>query len=618
MHSSLEDRPNKPKKHRGPSRFTLWLDKIRCRRTVRDWRRQSRKQSRQSRMANLLRSIPYAGLMGEALYLLGFWCEYALICAGRTVAKTVRAIGMHALRLLLVVVRPFLLGIITFLEDLTEPLLRMQSGLRHIGELSDAMPEEDTRSIRKEKVKYFRQGARRYFPLVLNALSYLLPVTAGVVLVYVVRTGLGFNYILNVMVDGESVGFVTSEQVFENARDDVQGRIDTAKAVMQLSGGDTSAADWDITPTYTLAISGEAMTESEVANAILRASSDEIGEGTAVYIDGELRYVINDGDHLRAFLQSVKQPYVDTTDPNRRVNFVHDITLVDGVYLLDSIVPYADVINELQGGSVQYYTAAAGQTVESVVQTTGVGWDSLAALNTDLTSLDQELEEGERLITGVGSPELLKVEVVRRETYSADIDYDTVESESDEYDFGETVVVSPGETGIQRITQDIVYVDGVQTEINTVKVEVIKEPVAEHVIKGTRLKSGMTAAYGSGEWMWPVPGYTYVSRWMSSYHKGADICAPYGTPIYASDSGVVTTAGSHYSYGNYVIIDHGNGWRTLYAHMSALGCSVGQAVQRGEVIGYVGSTGNSTGNHCHFEMYQNGVLVSARNYFGGM
>ena len=222
------------------------------------------------------------------------------------------------------------------------------------------------------------------------------------------------------------------------------------------------------------------------------------------------------------------------------------------------------------------------------------------------------------MLIGVSSPELLKVEVIRRETYTVEVPYDTVTNESDEYDFGETVVTSPGENGVQELTQDLVYVDGVLTETNIVRVETLKEPVTEYVTKGTHLKSGMTASYGSGEWMWPVPGYTYVSRWMSSYHKGADICAPYGTPIYASDSGVVVTAGSHYSYGNYVIIDHGNGWRTLYAHMSALGCSVGQAVQRGQVIGYVGSTGNSTGNHCHFEMYQNGTLVSARNFFSGM
>ena len=89
-------------------------------------------------------------------------------------------------------------------------------------------------------------------------------------------------------------------------------------------------------------------------------------------------------------------------------------------------------------------------------------------------------------------------------------------------------------------------------------------------------------------------------------------------PIIASDSGVVVTATYHWSYGNYVVIDHGNGWRTLYGHMSSIAVSSGQGVARGQVIGYIGSTGNSTGNHCHFEMYQNGVRVSARNFFGGL
>ena len=156
------------------------------------------------------------------------------------------------------------------------------------------------------------------------------------------------------------------------------------------------------------------------------------------------------------------------------------------------------------------------------------------------------------------------------------------------------------------------------TVISTVSVETLIEPVTEYITRGTHLQSGMTASYGTGEWMWPVPQYTYVSRWMSSYHNGADICAPYGTPIYASDSGEVVTAGSHWSYGNYVVIDHGNGWTTLYGHMSALGCSVGQAVERGDIIGYVGSTGVSTGNHCHFEMRHNGALVSAQSFFSGM
>ena len=571
-------------------------------------------------MRERLHSMPRVHAIGDALYLIGFWFEYFLICAARGVGKTVRAVVLQAGRLLILILRPFLLGLITLCSDLTAPFRRMSSGMRHMRELAQALPEESSREIRRERFRYFRRGARLYFPLVLNALAYLLPVAALAGFAYIVQDRMNVNYVLEVMVNGEPVGSVASEQVFESARDDVQGRIQTVQDSDQDTQATTAAVtQLELDPTYTLAIGGDVMNEMEVANAILSASGGAIGEATAVYIDGSLQFVTQDGDHLRSYLESVKQPYEDASDPNVRVSFVHDISLVDGLYLQASMVSYSDILSVLnEGGGARTYTAAEGDTVQTVLDATGVAWDSLAALNPDLTGTDQELAAGNEVITGVQSPDLLQVKVIRRESYTSEIPYDTVETQSSEYDFGETVVTSAGQNGLQEITQDITYIDGVQTEISTVSVETLQEPVSEYVTKGTHLKSGMTANYGSGEWMWPVPQYTYVSRWMSSFHKGADICAAYGTPIYASDSGVVVTAGYHYSYGNYVVIDHGNGWTTLYGHMSALGCSSGQAVERGEVIGYVGSTGNSTGNHCHFEMHHNGTLVSARNFFGGM
>ncbi|MFR7450608.1 MAG: peptidoglycan DD-metalloendopeptidase family protein [Gemmiger sp.] len=571
-------------------------------------------------MRERLHSMPRVHAIGDALYLIGFWFEYFLICAARGVGKTVRAVVLQAGRLLILILRPFLLGLITLCSDLTAPFRRMSSGMRHMRELAQALPEESSREIRRERFRYFRRGARLYFPLVLNALAYLLPVAALAGFSYIVQDRMNVNYVLEVMVNGEPVGSVASEQVFESARDDVQGRIQTVQDSDQDAQATMAAVtQLELDPTYTLAIGGDVMNEMEVANAILSASGGAIGEATAVYIDGSLQFVTQDGDHLRSYLESVKQPYEDASDPNVRVSFVHDISLVDGLYLQASMVSYSDILSVLnEGGGARTYTAAEGDTVQTVLDATGVAWDSLAALNPELTGTDQELASGTEVITGVQSPDLLQVKVIRRESYTSEIPYDTVETQSSEYDFGETVVTSAGQNGLQEITQDITYIDGVQTEISTVSVETLQEPVSEYVTKGTHLKSGMTANYGSGEWMWPVPQYTYVSRWMSSFHKGADICAAYGTPIYASDSGVVVTAGYHYSYGNYVVIDHGNGWTTLYGHMSALGCSSGQAVERGEVIGYVGSTGNSTGNHCHFEMHHNGTLVSARNFFGGM
>lgn len=123
----------------------------------------------------------------------------------------------------------------------------------------------------------------------------------------------------------------------------------------------------------------------------------------------------------------------------------------------------------------------------------------------------------------------------------------------------------------------------------------------------------------------PLATYKYVSCYFGGNgHRGTDYAAPGGTEIYAVSGGVVTAAAYHYSWGYYVQVyhgkdDNGNSYSTLYAHMnSAPIVSVGQSVSKGQRLGYVGSTGNSTGNHCHFEMYYNNVLFSAQTLFGGM
>lgn len=123
----------------------------------------------------------------------------------------------------------------------------------------------------------------------------------------------------------------------------------------------------------------------------------------------------------------------------------------------------------------------------------------------------------------------------------------------------------------------------------------------------------------TGNFTWPVSGFTNISCGYSSGHKAIDISGGgrtiYGTPIVAADSGKVVTATYHYSYGNYVMIDHGGGYSTLYAHASSLAVSVGQTVTKGQTIAYVGSTGNSTGPHLHFEVRVNGVRQNPFNWF---
>lgn len=616
MNSTQTDKqPQKKKKNTLSQRLDDW----RCKRTVRAWHRKKKRATRRRRMTGIFSKIPYSYVIGDLLYMVGFWVEYAGVCAWRKLRVVVNAIAATVGNLLLMIVRPFVLGILTLVEDLTSPFTRMASGIRHIQQLSQEMEEEDAGQIRAAKLQYFRRGVKKYYPIVWNAITYILPVIAAAALVIIVRNGLDLHFVLNVQVNGESVGYVDNEQVFENARDDVQSRINTAKSMLIESGASVPDTQWDVSPTYTLAVSGQTMTESEIANAILRTASDEIVDATAVYIDGELRFVTTEGDHLRTYLESVKEPYEDTDDPSVYTAFAHEIRLLDGVYLNESISSYSDIINELnQGAGIKTYTAVEGDTVQSIVDTTGVSFDSLAQMNPELLTLDQEVEAGTEIITGAASAELLKVKVVRQETETVAIPFDTQNSESSEYDFGKVVTLQEGEDGSEDVTYEITMIDGVVTDRQAISYNVTKQAVPEITVTGTRLKSGMVAQIGSGSFIWPVPNYTYVSRWMSSGHRGADICAAYGTTIIASDSGTVIAAGWHYSYGNYVEIDHGNGYKTLYAHMSAISVTQGQAVSQGDKIGEVGSTGNSTGNHCHFEMFYNGALFSAQTLFPNM
>ena len=191
---------------------------------------------------------------------------------------------------------------------------------------------------------------------------------------------------------------------------------------------------------------------------------------------------------------------------------------------------------------------------------------------------------------------------------------------------GTTKTLQEGENGLRRVTMQNVYdTNGVLLEQTILSTETIREPVNKKVVVGTKkvTKNG-AAAYigGSGQFIWPVPGYRNCSRWYGSGHKGVDICASAGTPIYASAGGTVTKAGYNKAgagtgYGYSVIISHSGGYTTVYAHCLSLAVSAGQTVRQGQLIGYVGSTGRSSGNHCHFEIRRNGSYIAPQSVFSG-
>ena len=132
------------------------------------------------------------------------------------------------------------------------------------------------------------------------------------------------------------------------------------------------------------------------------------------------------------------------------------------------------------------------------------------------------------------------------------------------------------------------------------------------------LCGGVGGVVGDGTLQWPLPGHTYISchfgevdAFGNAGHRGTDIPAPEGTPILAAHSGTVLVSGWNDSYGNQVLLDDGAGLSTRYAHMTKTAVTAGETVTAGQVIGYVGSTGDSTGNHLHFEVMQNGVRCNS-------
>jgi murein DD-endopeptidase MepM/ murein hydrolase activator NlpD len=162
--------------------------------------------------------------------------------------------------------------------------------------------------------------------------------------------------------------------------------------------------------------------------------------------------------------------------------------------------------------------------------------------------------------------------------------------------------------------------EALQETINA-KVEELKRQ------EEARARSGGSTVVGTGQLLWPSAASNYVTslfgtRYHPIYryyrmHDGVDIGAKYGTSIYAADSGAVVTSAYSSSYGNYVVLSHGNGMTTLYAHMSSRKVKEGETVSRGAVVGLVGSTGASTGPHLHFEVSINGSRVDPLKYFKG-
>lgn len=249
------------------------------------------------------------------------------------------------------------------------------------------------------------------------------------------------------------------------------------------------------------------------------------------------------------------------------------------------------------------YVVKSGDTIESVATANKISIQEFLISNPEFTSKDNILYAGQVVSVAYANPLVdVMADVTKIEDQTT---YFTVqEQSSSDIILGDEQVVQQGENGISRVTQNIRYKNGfIQAAEVSQQVE-IKPTTAKIVLVGTKYVSGV----GGNYWTWPTSSYSISSPfgWRSyEFHTGLDIYNYYGAPIYAANNGVVTQAGWYGTYGIYVGINHNNGYGTGYGHMSSLapGIHAGSVVERGQIIGYIGLTGQTTGPHVHFELY---------------
>ena len=612
-----------PPKKRGQKLRSLWAQ-FQCMQLLRRHRFRRRTQHHVNHFSQKLLQNRLVLIVGEALYALGFSAEYAFVRVGRTVCRGVSGALLWGRSLLHTIVSMAFPGAAQMVRDLFGPIVLFFRGMGSLlVHAHRVRKEKGFGAAVKDSVHYLVGGVRRNVRTLPRMAMYILPVLALAGMVTVVQNTIRQPYALEVQVNGQTVGYVANEDVFNSAKEAVQERINYA--------GTDENTKWTVEPTYTISVAHSVLDENEMANAILKSSSDQISEGTALYLDGELTAVCSDGDTLRSYLESLLAPYEDQTDENISVGFNKNVTLEDGIYFNDSFEDDNSIEDMLTGVQQQekIYTVRAGDTLWDIAQKNDLTFRELCALNTNFKGAplteNSNIQEGDQLIV-TKQEALLEVRITKVETREEEIPFGTETTQSNEYTKGTTKTLQEGQNGLRRVTMQNVYdTNGALLEQTILSTETIREPVNKKVVVGTKkvTKYG-AAAYigGSGQFIWPVPGYRNCSRWYSSGHKGVDICASAGTPIYASAGGTVTKAGYNKAgagtgYGYSVIISHSGGYTTVYAHCLSLAVSAGQTVRQGQLIGYVGSTGRSSGNHCHFEIRRNGSYIAPQSVFPG-
>lgn len=314
------------------------------------------------------------------------------------------------------------------------------------------------------------------------------------------------------------------------------------------------------------------------------------------------------------------QPEITTTGSKIENVYVSNAITVKEVNIPVTEKIYQDDIELSQyllfGPNIQkkIYTVQADDTVEKVAFNNEVSIEELLVSNPELSSTKNLLYAGQQITISYLNPEI-NVVVEAHVVQDIESQYRTEEKYDANRVVGDDEITQKGENGLERVTQNIRYENNVMTYVDPVSKEELEPTINQVVIRGQKILPNVGTLTN---WAWPTAsGYTITSNYAYRYHPitgrrqlhpALDIAGTgMGSPIYAANNGVVTMSRYYSTYGNCIIINHNNGYHTLYGHMTRLVAKVGQVVAKGQVIGYMGMTGSATGPHLHYELWVGGA-----------
>lgn len=371
---------------------------------------------------------------------------------------------------------------------------------------------------------------------------------------------------------------------------------------------------------------------------------EQILEKKAFTIKG-YQFSINNGDRSQKIyvldkqvfetaVESVIKAFVGTDDYEKYKNetqeeikdtgsYINNIYLEDDITLKETDIPVNEDIYTDASQLTKYllfgttneqkvYTVQVGDTISKVAFNNQIGVEEFLISNPEFTSENNLLFPGQQVTIGVTNPQIrvaVEEQIISDETDK----YQVVENINSEKLVGDDTVIQEGEDGLSRLTRVTKTVNGVVIYSDSKKREVLKPSVDKIVELGGKIipNVGSTTSWG-----WPTdPGWVITSYYVwrinpvtyeRELHSGIDIAGTgYYSNIYATNNGTVENIRTAEDYGNYVVINHNNGYYTLYAHMAAFAdIEVGDTVARGQVLGYMGMTGYATGVHVHYEIWQ--------------